>query len=102
MEHKQFRKAVAEATGRTSSDTDALIEALAVVLRRAGSDLDAVAVPSFGTFAAVKYDEEIQQDLSTGQNILLPPEIKLEFNPSAALMRKISPADKVIPDSSES
>lgn len=102
MEHKQFRKVLAESTGQSTADTDALIDALSVVLRRVGSDLDAVAVPSFGTFNVVKYDEEISRDLSTGRSMLMPPEIKLEFTPSAALMRKIAPSDKVIPDTSES
>lgn len=92
---------MAEACGHTTADTDVLVEALCDVLRRAGTELDAIAVPSFGTFKTVKYDEEIRPDLSTGRNMLLPPEIKLEFTPSAVLMRKISQVDEVISNSDE-
>lgn len=71
-------------------DNKELTRHLAAIIRRAASDLDAVAIPSFGTFTAVKHDEEISTDLSTGRRMLLPPQITLEFTPAAMLRKKLS------------
>ena len=56
MDYKQLRKVMTERTGRSQSDIDALVEGLSVVLQQTGAELDAVAVPTFGTFSAVKHD----------------------------------------------
>ncbi len=97
MDHKQFRKLLSERTGANANDIDALTEALSAVMRRAFTDLDAVAIPAFGTFTPVKHDEEISTDLSTGNRMLLPPEIRLEFTPGANLLRRLGDVDEVIP-----
>lgn len=96
MDYKQLRKTLSERTGRTQSDIDALIEGLSVVLQQTGSELDAVAIPTFGTFNPVKHDEEVCRDLSTGKSMLLPPEIVMEFVPGTSLLRRLNPADKVL------
>lgn len=72
MDYKQFRKQLSEATGHTLADTDTLVEAFAAVLRSCGTELDAVAVPSFGTFTTDKHDEEIRTDAATGRRTLVP------------------------------
>lgn len=97
MDYKQLRKTIAEQTGRTPADVDALVDGLSVVLRRHGSDLDEVAIPTFGTFKAVKHEELISEDLSTGKRMLLPPEIVMEFEPGTSLLRRLNPVDQVIP-----
>lgn len=96
MEYKQLRKILSERTGRSLDDIDALVEGLSEVLQQFGSDLDAVAIPTFGTFNPVKHDEEVCRDLSTGKRMLLPPEIVMEFTPSASLLRRLNPVDKVL------
>ena len=96
MDYKQLRKILAERTGRSAEDVDALVEGLSVVLQQCGSELHSVAVPTFGTFTTVKHDEEIRQDLSTGKRMLLPPEIVMEFTPGATLLRRLNPVDGVI------
>lgn len=100
MDYKQFCRILSERTGRNQADVDALIDGLSVVLRQYGSELDAVAVPTFGTFNPVKRDEEICKDLSTGKRMLLPPEIVMEFTPGASLLRRLNPVDEVIPGKS--
>ena len=67
------------------------------MLQRAFADMDSVAVPAFGTFTPVKHNEEESVDLSTGRRMLLPPEIRLEFAPSAAMLRRLGDVDEVIP-----
>lgn len=96
MDYKQFRKQLSEATGHTLADTDTLVEAFAAVLRGCGTELDAVAVPSFGTFTTEKHDEEIRTDAATGRRTLFPPEIRMDFTPGAVLLRKLSPVQEVI------
>lgn len=96
MDYKQFRKHLSEATGHTLADTDTLVEAFAAVLRSCSTELDAVAVPSFGTFTTEKHDEEIRTDAATGRRTLFPPEIRMHFTPGAVLLRKLSPVQEVI------
>ena len=90
MDYKQFRHQLCEATGRPAADIDALIEGFSIILREHASEVDSVAIPSFGTFVAEKHREEIVNDLSTGHRMLIPPEITLSFRPGAMLTKKIS------------
>lgn len=89
MDYKSFKKRLSEVTARPEADVDALVDALAVVIREAATDLDSVAVPTFGTFVPVKHNEEVVTDLSTGKRMLVPPEITLEFQPGAMLRKKL-------------
>ena len=89
MDYKQFRKCIAELTGRPADDIDALVEGLAVVLRDSCAEFDSVAIPTFGTFVPVKHKEEIVNDLSTGRRMMLPPEIKIEFHPGGLLQKRL-------------
>ena len=89
MDYKSFKKRLSEVTARPEADVDALVDALAVVIREAATDLASVAVPTFGTFVPVKHNEEVVTDLSTGKRMLVPPEITLEFQPGAMLRKKL-------------
>ena len=89
MDYKSFKKRLSEVTARSEADVDALVDALAVVIREAATALDSVAVPTFGTFVPVKHNEEVVTDLSTGKRMLVPPEITLEFQPGAMLRKKL-------------
>lgn len=69
------------------TDPHNLAKHLAQIMQTAFTNLDPVAIPSFGTFTPVKRDEEIVTDLSTGRHMMLPPQVTLEFTP-AAMLRK--------------
>lgn len=96
MDYRQFRKHLSELTGRSAADIDAMTEGLSVVLRQTCAELDSIAVPTFGTFVAVKHNEEVRQDLSTGKSMLVPPEIDIEFHPGAMLLKKIKGPEEII------
>lgn len=96
MENKQFTKILAERTGRPAADVEALVEGLSTVIRESCADMDTVAVPTFGTFTPVKHEEEIVDDLFTGKRMLLPPEITLEFMPSARLQNRLFPGEPIL------
>lgn len=89
MDYKQFRKRLSELTGRENSDVDALVEGLSIILRESCSDIDSVAIPTFGTFVPVKHKEEVVTDLSTGNRMLMPPEIVVEFHPGGMLQKRL-------------
>ena len=89
MDYKQFRKRLCELTGRQSADIDALVEGFAMILRDSCSELDSVAIPTFGTFVPKKHKEQIVDDLSTGKRMLMPPEITVEFTPGGMLQKRL-------------
>ena len=89
MDYKSFRRILADKLGRKTSDIDALVEGLAIVLRQSCGELDSVAIPTFGTFAAKKHDEEVITDLATGKKLLVPPEISVDFRPGAMLTKRM-------------
>lgn len=89
MDYKQFRRRLADRLHRQNADIDALTEGLSMVVSKACSDLDSVAVPAFGTFVATKHDEEISVDLSTGERMLMPPEITVDFVTGGMLAKKM-------------
>lgn len=89
MDYKQFRKRLSELTGRENSDVDALVEAFSIILRDSCTELDSVAIPTFGTFVPVKHNEEVVTDLSTGKRMLMPPEIVIEFHPGSMLQKRL-------------
>lgn len=89
MDHKQFRKQIAERIHRSVADVEALTEGLAIVMRESCSDLDSVAIPTFGTFTPVKHPETVVNGLSTGKRMLMPPEITLEFTPGGMFLKHL-------------
>ncbi len=50
-------------------------------------ELDAVAIPGFGTFTPEKNDERIVTD-ANGKSFLLPPSIELKWRPSVMLRKQ--------------
>lgn len=85
---KTFINELARRIGRDRKETDTLLQALHQAVARHCGELDSVAIPSFGTFTAVKHDEQIVDDRATGGKMLLPPEVELTFQ-SAAKLRKL-------------
>lgn len=86
---KSFSTELARRIGRDRKATDALLQALSQAVRQHCGELDTVAVPSFGNFVAVKQDEQIVTDHSTGRRVLLPPEVNLTFRPAGKLRKLI-------------
>ena len=64
--------------------------ALAGLLRDSAAGLDCVAIPGFGTFVPEKVKEHVETDATTGRHILIPPGLKLKFNPGSMLRKRLS------------
>lgn len=89
MDTKELIDRVADRIGRSSDDTEKLLEGLSIVLRERLSDLDSVAIPGFGTFEAKKKDERIVNNPSNGKRMLVPPRVVVGFKVSNVLKSKL-------------
>ena len=89
MDNKQLVEIVAESLGRSTTDIDKLLEALAGTMRTRCSEMDSVVVPSFGTFEPKKRNERVMVNPSTGKRMLVPPKVVLGFKVSKVLKAKL-------------
>lgn len=89
MDQRQFAARLSELTGATPREATAMTEALGAVLAARCADLDTVAIPGFGTFAASKHDERVETDPATGRRTLFPPTVTAEFRPSVILRHRL-------------
>lgn len=53
-------------------------------------DEDSVAIPGFGTFVTEKISEQTGTDPATGKRMLYPPCVRLTYQPSVLLRKKIT------------
>lgn len=54
------------------------------------SQNDNLAIPAFGTFSTEKQDEYIGIDPQSGQRMLYPPKVTVEFTPGTILSKNLS------------
>lgn len=87
MNHKQFIAELASKMNTNVGDISKINETFVNVITEYLKNLDSIAIPSFGKFEALKQDEKISIDLSTGKRILLPPVINISFTPASALIK---------------
>ena len=67
----------------------AMADALATALLERCRALDAVAIPGFGTFSAMKTDEYVATH-DDGRRTLMPPHISVTFTPGSMLRKHLS------------
>ena len=82
MNNKELIAALAERTGYTAKDTQKLAENLINAMADAFQEDNAVLVPNFGVFETKKKMERIMVNPSTGQRMLVPPKLVLNFKPN--------------------
>lgn len=87
MNHKQFIAELATKMNSNVGDISNVNDIFVNVIIEHLKNLDSIAIPSFGKFEAIKQDENISLDLSTGKRILLPPVININFTPASALVK---------------
>lgn len=75
---------------REPAEVTTLVDGLSVIFREAGSELDSIAVPGFGTFKSSKTEEKVITDETSGERKLYPPVISMEFQPSIVLRKKLA------------
>lgn len=90
MENKAFVVSLTSKLGISAEKTGQLINAFSELLVRECADENRIAIPGFGSFEGVKKAEEIRPDLSSGNRMLFPPCIEMEFAPSAMLRKRLN------------
>lgn len=86
MNNKQFIAELAQRMGYTAQNTQKLVYQVIDVMGDSFQEGNSVAVQSFGSFEVKKKMERIMVNPTTGQRMLVPPKLTLNF--------KISPTWK--------
>ena len=68
---------------------DNILKALGEVMTDILAKGDQIAIPAFGSLRACKIDEHVDTDPATGNSMLIPPAIKVEFTPALKLVKQI-------------
>ena len=82
MNNKEFIAELAERTGYAPRDAQRLVNQMIDAMGDAFQEGDAVLVPNFGLFETKKKMELIMVNPSTGQRMLVPPKLVLNFRPN--------------------
>ena len=82
MTNKDFISELAEQTGYSSEDAQKMVNAIVETMGDHFQEDGTVLVPNFGTFEVKKKLERIMVNPSTGQRMLVPPKLVLNFKPN--------------------
>ena len=82
MNNKEFITELAERVRFTAKDTQKLATNLINAMADAFQEDNAVLIPNFGVFETKKKMERIMVNPSTGQRMLVPPKLVLNFKPN--------------------
>ena len=82
MTNKDFISELSQQTGYNPDDTQRMVNAIVAAMGDHFQENDAVLVPTFGTFEVKKKMERIMVNPSTGQRMLVPPKLVLNFKPN--------------------
>ena len=83
MTNKDFILELAEQTGYSPEDTQKMVNVIVETMGDTFQEDDMVLVPSFGTFEVKKKMERVMVNPSTGQRMLVPPKLVLNFKPNS-------------------
>lgn len=83
MTNKDFISELAQQTGYSPEDTQKMVSSIVEAMGDHFQEDGAVLVPNFGTFEVKKKLERIMVNPATGQRMLVPPKLVLNFKPNA-------------------
>jgi len=89
MNNKEFIAELAERTGYSTKDAQRMVNFLVDAMGDAFLEGDSVLVPNFGLFETKKKMERIMVNPSTGQRMLVPPKLVLNFKPNQTWKEKL-------------
>jgi DNA-binding protein HU-beta/integration host factor subunit alpha len=89
MNNKEFIAELAERTGYSMKDAQRMVNFLVDAMGDAFQEGDSVLVPNFGLFETKKKMERIMVNPSTGQRMLVPPKLVLNFKPNQTWKEKL-------------
>ena len=89
MNNKDFIATLATRTGRSVEETQRLVDTIVETMGDHFQEDDIVLVPNFGTFEVQKKLERIMVNPSTGQRMLVPPKLVLNFKPNVGWKERV-------------
>ena len=89
MTNKDFISELAQKTGYSPEDTQKMVNVIVETMGDHFQDDDMVLVPSFGTFEVKKKLERVMVNPSTGQRMLVPPKLVLNFKPNVTWKERV-------------
>ena len=89
MNNKELIAELAERTGYSVKDTQRLAINLIDAMGDAFQQDDAILVANFGVFETKKKMERMMVNPSTGQRMLVPPKLVLNFKPNVSWKERI-------------
>jgi DNA-binding protein HU-beta/integration host factor subunit alpha len=89
MNNKEFISTLAERLGYSADETQQLVDIVTQTMGDRFQDDDSVIIPNFGTFEVRKKMERIMVNPSTGQRMLVPPKLVLNFKPNVGWKDRI-------------
>ena len=89
MNNKDFITELADRTGYSAEETQRMVDLLIETMSDHFQEDDSVQIPSFGTFEVKKKMERIMVNPSTGQRMLVPPKLVLNFKPNVSWKERI-------------
>ncbi|MDE5843413.1 MAG: HU family DNA-binding protein [Muribaculaceae bacterium] len=96
MDHKTLLDKISSDSGIDGDEIQRIVSALCFTIGECCVERDAVVIPGFGQFEARKRMERIVIHPSTGERLLVPPKLVLNFRPSGVLKSKIEPLDNEV------
>ena len=89
MNNKEFIAELAERTGYSVKDTQKLAGNLIDAMGDTFQEDNSILVPNFGLFETKKKMERVIVNPGTGQRMLVPPKLVLNFKPSVNWKERI-------------
>ena len=94
MTNKDFILELAEQTGYSPEDTQKMVNVIVETMGDNFQEDNVVLVPAFGTFEVKKKMERVMVNPSTGQRMLVPPKLVLNFKPVASIKEKLKKGEE--------
>lgn len=89
MDKSQLIEKLSSDFGFKTEEASLLLNEFVGAVRDYCKNLDAVAIPGFGTFQPVKTDEYVSTDTETGKRYLMPPTVEVKLKSSVVLRKKL-------------
>ena len=89
MNNKDFIAELAQQTGFSAEDTQRFVNTIVEAMGDHFQESGSVVIPAFGTFEVKKKLERVMVNPSTGQRMLVPPKLVLNFKPNVSWKERV-------------
>ena len=89
MKNKEFITELAQRTGYSTDETQQFVNYVVDAMGDHFQVDDSVLIPNFGCFEVKKKLERIMVNPSTGQRMLVPPKLVLNFKPNVGWKERV-------------